>query len=137
MNDDANPKTHAGRAKPAPALVPPVAIIEIAQAFRDGAEKYGPYNWREKAVPSLTYVNAAMRHLYAWMDGEERSTDADVRHLAHAAACLCILMDAASCGKLIDDRPEKGEAARVLDEEAERNRARLAQREVPDASADQ
>lgn len=133
--ESVNPKTLEGRAKPSPALVPPVAIIEIAQAFRDGAEKYGPYNWRDKPVPALTYVNAALRHVYAWMDGEERSSDADVRHLAHAAACFCILMDAASCGMLIDDRPKEGQASRVSDEEAERNRARLAQREVQAAGA--
>jgi hypothetical protein len=118
-------------------LVPPVAIIEIAQAFRDGAEKYNAYNWREKAVPTMTYLNAAMRHIYAYLDGEERSADADVLHLAHAAACLCILMDADSCGVLIDDRPNKGQASRVLDEETERNRARLAQREVPATTTDQ
>ena len=136
LTDSANPKTLAGRAKPSPALVPPVAVLEIAQAFRDGAEKYGPYNWREKPVPSLTYINAALRHIYSWMDGEERSDDADVRHLAHAAACMCIVMDAASCGMLIDDRPKEGQAAQVVGTETERNRARLAQREVPDAQAD-
>jgi hypothetical protein len=128
--DNINPKTLAGQAKPSPALVPPVAVLEIAQAFRDGAEKYGPYNWREKPVPSLTYINAALRHIYSWMDGEGRSDDADVQHLAHAAACMCIVMDAASCGMLIDDRPKEGQAAQVIKDETERNRARFAQDKV-------
>lgn len=123
----------AGQAKPSPALVPSSAILEIAQAFRDGAEKYTAYNWRDKPVPTMTYLNAALRHMYAYLDGEERSEDADCLHLAHAAACFCIVMDAAACGTLIDDRPKKGKAPEIIAAETERNRARLAQREVPDA----
>lgn len=124
--DNTNPKTIAGQAKPNPYLVPPVAILEIAQAFRDGAEKYGPFNWRDKPVPIVTYLAAAKRHMDAFFDGEDRSDDADVLHLAHAAACLCILIDAAACESLIDDRPKPGKSAQVIATETERNRARLA-----------
>jgi len=129
--DNTNPKTIAGQSKPNPYLVPPAAILEIAQAFRDGAEKYGPYNWRDKPVPAVTYLAAANRHMDAWFDGEERSADADVLHLAHAAACFCIIMDAAHCGMLIDDRPKPGKSAEIIATETERNRARLAQDQVP------
>lgn len=125
-----NPKTLAGQAKPSPALVPPVAILEVAQAFRDGANKYSAFNWRDKPVPSVTYINACLRHVYSWMDGEERSDDADVHHLAHAAACLMILLDAQKQGTLIDDRPKAGKATETIKQETERNSARSAQREV-------
>jgi hypothetical protein len=131
--DSTNPKTLVGQAKPSPALVPPVAILEVAQAFRDGAKKYNAYNWREKPVPSLTYINAALRHIYSWMDGEERSDDADVHHLAHAAACMMIVLDAQKQGTLIDDRPQKGKASQVVRDETERNNSRLTQSEVPAA----
>lgn len=130
-SNDPNPKTLAGQAKPSPALVPPVAILEVAQAFRDGAQKYTAFNWRAKPVPSITYVNAALRHIYSWMDGEERSDDADVHHLAHAAACMMILLDAQKQGTLIDDRPQKGKASQTIAEETKRNSARSAQSEVP------
>jgi hypothetical protein len=82
----------------------------------------------------MTYLNAAKRHMDAWFDGEERSDDADALHLAHAAACFCILIDAAHCGMLIDDRPKPGKSAEVIATETERNRARLAQAEVPAAN---
>jgi hypothetical protein len=41
----------------------------------------------------------------AWFNGEECAQDSGVHHLAHAMACLAILLDAKTCGKLNDDRP--------------------------------
>jgi hypothetical protein len=123
---DTNPKAGVGRMKPPVGLVPPVAILNIAQAFRDGAAKYGPYNWRKDPVSITTYLDAMYRHIMAYQDGEERSQDADVHHLAHVAACACILMDAASLGVLVDDRPSPGKASETIAEETERTRARSA-----------
>jgi hypothetical protein len=74
----------------------------------DGKAKYGPMNWREKRVTSSVYYNAAMRHLMAWWDGEDLAPDSGVHHLAHAMACLAIVLDAESVGKLNDDRPTPG-----------------------------
>lgn len=134
---DLNPKTIYGLAKPSPSLVPPAGIINIALAFRDGARKYGPYNWRKDNVSSSTYIDAAFRHLMQWFDGEENSADADVPHLAHAAACLCILMDAQAQGTLIDDRPTKGRASELIKAATQPISPGLAHGEVPDAEAEQ
>ena len=113
---DNNPKTLTGVTKIPLHLVPPVAIHHEALAFADGATKYGPYNWRDKQVSSSIYYAAAMRHLMAWWDGEELSEDAGVKHLAHARACLAILLDAESINKLNDDRPTKGAASALQKE---------------------
>jgi hypothetical protein len=80
----------------------------------NGAEKYGAYNWREHSVILSIYLEATLRHIYAYMDGEERAADSGVKHLAHAAACLAIIFDAESLGKLVDDRPLPGAAASLL-----------------------
>lgn len=112
----ANPKDLLGVEKVPMHLVPPVSVIYEAMALRDGAEKYGPYNWREKEVLASIYVGAAMRHLAAWFDGEELARDSGVHHLAHAKACLGILLDAMEGGCLLDDRPEIGAAPRLLAE---------------------
>lgn len=117
MTKDTNPKTAYGLAKPSPGLVPPSAILHMALAFRDGANKYGAYNWRKDPVSVSTYVDAANRHLMSWWDGEERSQDANVHHLAHAMACMAILIDAQVQGTLVDDRPEKGKAVEVIVQE--------------------
>ncbi|MFN3582795.1 dATP/dGTP diphosphohydrolase domain-containing protein [Phenylobacterium sp.] len=104
---DTNPKTRYGMAKPPIGLVPGTALVQIAESFRLGAQKYGPANWRVDPVSSSTYVNAAMRHLLQWVDGEDTDPESGVSHLAHVAACVCILMDAQTCSTLHDDRPPK------------------------------
>lgn len=105
---DDNPKTAIGVTKVPLHLVPPSAKHYLAAAFSDGAKKYGPYNWRDKTVSSSVYIGAAQRHIDAWWDGEDLSADAKVHHLAHAMACLAIVLDAANVSKLNDDRPTKG-----------------------------
>jgi len=116
---DSNPKTVHGIRKCPIHLVPPVAIAHEAMAFKDGAEKYGPYNWREHAISASVYYSAAMRHLAAWWDGEDKAPDSRVHHLGHARACLALLLDAAAVGKLNDDRPLPGGTAKALAEFSE------------------
>lgn len=114
-----NPKDLVGKTKVDLALVPPASLIEQARAMQNGARKYGAYNWREKKVLSMIYLSAAKRHLDAWLDGEELSSDAQIHHLGHALACIGILVDAMHNGNLIDNRPTPGPAARLLEEYTE------------------
>lgn len=72
----------------------------------DGAEKYGPYNWRDNGVIASVYVDAAKRHLDKWFEGQEYDPS-KVHHLGHALACCAILLDAQFSDGLIDDRPVK------------------------------
>jgi len=88
----------------------------MAMGFRDGAEKYGPYNWRDESVAASVYIGAAMRHIDAWWDGEESAGDSGVHHIAHALSCLAIIADATETGNLIDDRPLPGAASRLIKE---------------------
>lgn len=110
----ANPKTLIGASKVNPSLVPPAGILHTAAAMMDGASKYGPYNWREKAVPMMTYIAAAQRHLMQLMDGENFDPISRVHHAGHAAACMMIILDAMDCGALIDDRPKPGGAGTLI-----------------------
>lgn len=116
---DNNPKTVLGVQKTPLHLVPPSAKYHLAAAFADGAEKYGPYNWRDNTVSASIYVAAAQRHIDDWWDGEDLSRDAKVHHLAHAMACMAILLDAMSIGMLNDDRPSEGAATDLHEEYAE------------------
>lgn len=108
---DNNPKTAVGAKKLPLEVVPPSAMAALAEAFQNGAEKYGSYNWRTKTVSSSVYYAAALRHLQAWWDGENVADDSGIHHLHHAMACLAILVDAGSIGKLNDNRPPKGAGA--------------------------
>lgn len=109
-----NPKDLVGIKKPQLNLVPASSIIYQALAMEDGAEKYGPYNWRESKVRASIYVAAAQRHLGQWYDREDNAEDSKKPHLAHALACIGIIIDALETGNLVDDRPLPGSASKVL-----------------------
>lgn len=109
-----NPKDLLGIKKPDLSLVPAAATIYTAQAFADGAAKYGPYNWRENPVKARVYVAAALRHINQYLDGENVDPLSGVPHIGHALACFAILADATETGNLIDDRPVTGPAGDLL-----------------------
>lgn len=100
-----NPKDLLGSGKVSLTCVPPVALLHEACALMTGDWKYGAYNWRAKPVVARIYIDAALRHIHAWFDGEEYAQDSGVHHLGHARACMAILLDAMETGNLVDDRP--------------------------------
>lgn len=109
-----NPKDRIGVLKPRLDLVPSALDIQVAEAMANGAQKYGPFNWREHPVKASVYIAAARRHLAQWFDGEDRAPDSGVHHLAHAAACLAIVLDAEASGTLLDDR-HLGPASQLIE----------------------
>lgn len=115
-----NPKDRLGVKKARLSLVPPSSMVYQALAMEDGANKYGAYNWRTKEVKASIYVEACQRHLLAWFDGEEVASDSQKPHLAHAIACIGILIDAKETGQLVDDRPENGAAGKVIEKFAKK-----------------
>ena len=110
-----NPKARVGALKAPLHLVPPALSIGVAYALKDGAAKYGAYNWREEPINVSTYIGAIQRHMLAYQDGEDVAEDSGVCHLAHAAACIALLMDSKAHGSLVDDR-HAGPASKVLKE---------------------
>ena len=130
-----DPKGAAGAVKVPLGLIPPHAMEQTAWVHKLGADKYGPWNWRETGVCASTYVNAILRHLNAWRDGEDLDPESGISHLAHVACSANILMDAEYCDKLQDDRNKAQkhvgggmsyeEDWGALDEEEEDPRAKL------------
>ncbi len=112
----ANPKQVYGDKKVPLHLVPPASIAFEAMALADGARKYGAYNWRENNVEEMTYIGAAMRHIGQYLDGDEYDAVSGMPHLAHAKACLGILIDAKENGNNIDNRPKLGPMSNTLHE---------------------
>lgn len=111
-----NPKDGPGAKKVPMSLIPPSAKIHMAMAFKDGAKKYGPYNWRDHKVVMSIYLDACQRHLDSFFDGETHAKDSGLHHLGHAMACLAIVLDAQECGNIIDDRPTAGCASKLHEE---------------------
>jgi hypothetical protein len=109
-----NPKDLIGVKKPPIGLIPPAGLIQCAAAMKLGASKYGPYNWRASKVAAMVYVDAALRHLLSYIDGEDVDEESGASPLAHVMACCAIVLDAMSCNMLSDNRPIKGSASQLL-----------------------
>lgn len=75
-----------------------------ALALLDGMLKYGRSNFRADGVRASIYYDATNRHLDAWFEGEDVDPDSGLPHLAHALACIAVLVDAQEAGKFTDDR---------------------------------
>lgn len=111
-----NPKKAMGMAKPPMHLIPDSALIHLAMSFKDGAEKYGPYNWRDDPVDATTYIAAMKRHIALWFNGQEMTSDSNVHNLGAVMACCSIILDAQAAGNLIDDRPKAIDLEKLMDQ---------------------
>ncbi len=103
-----NPKDAIGTTKLPFHLWPETATALGALGLLDGALKYGRSNWRAAGVRASIYYDASRRHINKWFEGEDLDPDSGLPHLAHALACLAILVDAEAAGMLTDDRMVQG-----------------------------
>lgn len=102
MNELTGKKFDAG--KPRMELLPPVALEEVAKVLTFGASKYGAWNWAGGIVYSRL-AGAALRHIFAWLRGEQTDPESGISHLGHAACCILMLLEFSSRGKdNLDDR---------------------------------
>lgn len=99
-----NPKQDVGITKVPTSYIPAAVIQELGVAMLEGALKYGPFNWRESSVVVTTYIDAAKRHLDAFLEGREIDPDSGLCELTKAIASIVVLRDAMINGTIIDDR---------------------------------
>lgn len=116
LTDAENPKDVIGAGKLPLHLWPSTATALGSLGLLDGMLKYGRSNWRVAGVRASIYVDAAQRHISKWFEGQDLDDDSKLPHLAHALACLAILVDAQAAGKLRDDRMVSGGYLALLDE---------------------
>ncbi len=121
--DSTNPKDSIGLKKTPLRLVPPALLVFVAHVMALGAKKYGEWNWRDNKVRHTVYLEAAIRHLQAALDGEDADSESGLPHEAHAAACMGIVLDAKQLNCLIDDRNKSGYVQKLMDSLIERSNA--------------
>ena len=98
--------------KPQMYLLPPKAITEVAKVLTFGASKYGPENWRKLDDLQNRYSSAAMRHIFAHMDGEQLDPETELSHLAHALCCLLFKLEIElENAKIEEERPRETDTA--------------------------
>ena len=68
-----------------------------------GADKYHAHNWRDGFAWSRPLA-AAMRHIMAFNDGEDKDPESGLSHLAHAACCIMFLLEFEKTHPELDDR---------------------------------
>ena len=89
--------------KPPIGLISRVALEQEAFVMQFGAQKYDAHNWR-KGMKYSRLLNAALRHILAFNEGEDLDPETGLSHLAHARCCLAFLMDYQASGTGQDDR---------------------------------
>lgn len=92
--------------KPPLSLVDRYAIEQIGQVLAFGARKYAAHNWRE-GIQYSRLLDAAMRHLYAFADGEDLDAESGLSHIAHAGCCVVFLLGMINAKPEMDDRYRK------------------------------
>jgi hypothetical protein len=84
-------------------LLPVQPLYDAIDVLEFGAKRYGDFNWQKGFEWSGLY-NAAQRHMYAWLDGEDNADDSGLNHLSHAMVNLMFLLVFRNTHKELDDR---------------------------------
>lgn len=79
------------------------AMNQTAAVLKFGAQKYAEHNWRKGFAWSRP-LSAAMRHITAFNDGEDKDPESGLSHLAHAACCIMFLLEFEKTHQNLDDR---------------------------------
>ncbi len=77
--------------KPPVQLLPTEALEAIARVMGFGARKYSANNWR-RGMAWTRVCGGLLRHVFAWLRGEDKDRESGEPHLAHAGCMLLFLL---------------------------------------------
>jgi hypothetical protein len=92
--------------KPPLSLISRYANDQEALVLAFGAMKYDRWNWARGLAWSRV-LDAALRHLTAYADGEDVDPETGLSHLAHARCCTGFLLDYIKEHPELDDRRKR------------------------------
>lgn len=91
----AHPQDKAGmkfdQDKPRMDLLDPTAMLELSKVLTFGASKYAAHNWR-KGLSKTRLLAAALRHLFAYLGGQDKDPETGLSHAAHAMCCCMFIL---------------------------------------------
>lgn len=106
--DQTTPVKHSA-GKPRMCLAMGPGFVEMAKAMTFGAKKYSDHNYAAgEGLPRLDLVDAAARHIAAYLEGADTDEESGLHHLAHAGASLLMAVDLIQRGKGKDGRYSRG-----------------------------
>lgn len=79
------------------------ALAELVKVLDFGSRKYSSWNW-SKGLSWSDCCASMMRHLTAWMTGEDKDPETGLSHMAHVLCNAMFLMHFILFNRGIDDR---------------------------------
>lgn len=84
-------------------LISPIAIKGLAQVLEVGSRKYAPNNWRKGMDWSRAY-GSLLRHMFAFIGGEDCDSETGLPHVDHIACNAMFLQEYFRTHPELDDR---------------------------------
>ena len=84
-------------------LLDPYAIEQLAEVLSFGSRKYAAWNW----VGGIAYSRltaALLRHVFAFLKGEDNDPETGLPHIAHAMCCCMFILGLSKRRDDCDDR---------------------------------
>jgi dATP/dGTP diphosphohydrolase len=88
-------------------LLSPIWLLGVGSVLTFGARKYAAHNWR-KGLERSRLLGAALRHILAYLGGEDYDLETGLLHLYHASCCLMFASELHSTHPHLDDRYKAG-----------------------------
>lgn len=101
VNDVGGTKYDTGKARLE--LLSPLWLTGVARVLTFGAKKYDDHNWR-KGFKQSRVLGAALRHIIAYIGGEDLDPETGLSHLYHASCCLMFASELRVTRPDLDDR---------------------------------
>lgn len=74
-------------------LMPFEAVEEINKVLEFGAKKYAAHNWKQGGGFKYTRIlNSLLRHIFAFMRGEDKDPESGLSHMAHAGCNILFIL---------------------------------------------
>lgn len=82
-------------------------LLGVASVMAFGARKYATHNWRG-GIERSRLISAALRHILAYNEGEDKDQETGLSHLDHASCCLMFARELHDTRPDLDDRYKGG-----------------------------
>lgn len=89
--------------KPALQYLSAIWVNDVGRVLSFGAKKYAGHNWR-KGIHQSRLLAACLRHVFAFMSGEDNDPETGLSHLSHASCCLMFAHELHKTKPEFDDR---------------------------------
>lgn len=86
------------------ANLPTAGLRAIAAVQAYGHRKYGDFWNYRRGMEISRNLSCALRHIYAYLDGEDLDPESRENHLGHAACRIFFVLQNLKDGTAIDDR---------------------------------